>query len=901
MAPEMGEAFGKYELIEKVATGGMAEVFLAKQTGDLGGFSKKVAIKRMFSYMADSPEATNMFLDEGRIAASFNHPNIVQIYDLGREGENLYLAMEYVHGRDLKRVFDRGRAVDSPLPLSMAAHIVSQVASGLHYAHERLDERGQPMNVVHRDVSPQNVLVSDQGHVKVCDFGIAKAEDRLQHTKQGQFKGKIAYMSPEQFETSNLDRRSDIYSLGVLLYEATTGHRVYDADTDLEIVRLMSIGDIRQPSELVTGYPEELEAIVLKCINKDQAKRYATAEELHIAVEEWLDKTSSRPSAMHIGRYMKALFPELSGEEAAEDSFDHEDKTMIIEPLSSATAEMLNVDQYVRSSIQDENVVVADQSNWDEDESDQTVMIVGSNDQTAEMDVFQRDRLKEASEPVVPNLDLPVFAPTPVASTPVASTPVASTPVASTPVASTPVASTPVASTPVTPTPLAVPKLAAAPATDPGPYSDPIPPATAEPAPTVIGSVPPRTLAPPPNIRGSVPPNTAAPGPRPAAKRTDPAPRAAAEEADVSLDDFVLSRRKSSFLIPVGFVLLFAIAALVFYIQVNQESDLEKQAVATNIDPKLLDDDSVPPPPTVAVAFVSDPPGASFIVNGLPALNDGGGLTLREGRPNQVVALLDGFVSASLTVEGKAATNPYTIKLDQPVPTGNGARTASLAVVSEPRDATVWLDGREVGRTPMTLNDLSADVEHYVYLTKDDFFGYAGFIGLVPGAENEVQVEFARKDSARRNYVEVVYAAIPRMTAVNIDGEPSGATPMRKNHERGSLVEVDLDEADHAPQSYVLEMAEVGTLEIRPFLKEMKREKGFVSLSIEPAGGTLYVGANGFGTEPVIKLELKEGKYPVVVEHLGERLRGTIAVLPKEHVVYVLAVENGAITARRSN
>jgi len=882
----MGEAFGKYELIEKVATGGMAEVFLAKQTGELGGFSKKVAIKRMFSYMADSPDATNMFLDEGRIAASFNHPNIVQIYELGREGENLYLAMEYVHGRDLKRVIERGREVDSPLPLSMAVHIVSQVASGLHYAHEKLDERGQPMNVIHRDISPQNVLVSDQGHVKVCDFGIAKAEDRLQHTKQGQFKGKLAYMSPEQFETSNLDRRTDIYSLGVLLYEATTGHRVYDADTDLEIVRLMSIGDIRPPSELVAGYPEELEAIVLKCINKDPAKRFATAEELHIAVEEWLDKSSSRPSAMHIGRYMKALFPELSGKEAAEDSFEHEDKTMIIEAPSSTTAEMLNVDEYVRSSIQEEKVVV-DLSDWDDDESDQTVMIVGANDQTAEMDAFQRDRLKEASEPGVPNLDLPVFAPSPVAPSPVAPSPVAPSPVAPSPVA---------------PMPLAVPRLSAAPQrVQPVPVAAPAPgPALAEPAPpNVMGSVPPGTLAPPPNIRGSVPPNTSAQPPRPA-RQAAPA-RETVEDADVSLDGFVVSRRKSSFLIPVGFVLIIAAAALVFYIKLNQESDIEKQAVATNIDPKLLDDDSVPPPPTVTVAFASDPPGASFIVNGLPALNEGSGLTLREGRPNQVVALLDGFVPASLTVEGKAATNPYTMKLDQPVPTGSGARTASLAVVSEPRDATVWLDGREVGRTPMTLNDLSADVEHYVYLTKDDFFGYAGFIGLVPGAENEVQVEFARKDSARRNYVEVIYAAIPRMTAVNLDGEPSGATPMRKNHERGSLVEVELDEADHAPQSYVLEMAEVGTLEVRPFLKEMKREKGFVSITVEPAGGTLYVGANGFGTEPVNKLELKEGKYPVVVEHLGERLRGSIEVLPKTHVSYVLAIENGAITARRSN
>ncbi len=839
----MGEEFGKYELIEKVATGGMAEVFLAKQTGD-GGFSKKVAIKRMFPHMADSPEATNMFLDEGRIAASFNHPNIVQIFDLGRQGDSLYLAMEYVHGRDLKRILERGSEADSTLPLSMAVHIVSQVAAGLHYAHEKHDERGKPMNVIHRDVSPQNVLVSDQGHIKVCDFGIAKAEERLQHTKQGQFKGKIAYMSPEQFETSVLDRRTDIYSLGVLLYETTTGQRVYDADTDLEILRLMSIGEIRLPSEVVSGYPERLEAIILKCISKDPADRFATAEDLHVAMEAWLGETSSRPSATQIGRYIKALFPELSGAEPPQDSFEHEDKTLIIEAPSSKTAEMLNVAEFARSSAEDPKVVVSEElGDWDEGEEDQTVMMEGANDQTAEMDAFQRDRLKAASEPVIPNLELPVFPPTAGVPEPA---PVAPKP------APSPVE--PVTQVPPAPAPLAVPRIGAAAAfvaPTPQPVVDSAPPVQAS---NVVGSVPPGTLAPPPNITRSAPPRTQAPRPAPTAKPAASSPREpAVADADVSLDGFVVSRRKSSFLIPIAFLLLLAIAAGIFYVQVNQESDLEKAAIATNIDPALLEDDAVPPPPTVTVAFNSDPAGAAFIVNGLPALSDAGGLVLREGRPNQVVALLDGFAPAFLTVDGKAASNPHTIKLDQPVPAGSAARTASLAVVSEPRDATVWLDGREVGRTPMTLNDLSADVEHYVYLTKDDFFGYAGFIGLVPGAENEVQVEFARKDSARRNYVEVIYAAIPRMTGVTLDGESVGATPMRKNHERGLLVEVDLDEADRAPQSYILEMAEVGTIEVRPFLKEMKREKGSVSITLEPAGGTLYVGANGFGTEPVSK------------------------------------------------
>lgn len=353
-------------------------------------------------------------------------------------------------------------------------------------------------------------------------------------------------------------------------------------------------------------------------------------------------------------------------------------------------------------------------------------------------------------------------------------------------------------------------------------------------------------------------------------------------------------------LIPVGFLLLLAASGAVFYVATHTESDLKKEAIATNIDEKLLEDEAVPAPETVDVAFESDPAGASFLVNGLPANTAGSKLVLRKGVPNQVTALMEGFAPASLTVDGAPASNPFVIKLDSPVPTGKKARKASLAVMSEPRDATVWLDGKEVGRTPMTLTDLSADVEHYVYMQKDGFFGYAGFVGLVPNSDNEVQVELGRRESARRNYVEVVYGAIPRMSTVTLNGEPSGMTPMRKNHERRTMVEVEFDEADHAPQSYVLEMEEVGTFEVRPFLKEALREKGSVGLTLEPAGGTLYVGPNAYGTEPVKKLELKEGKHPVVVEHLGERLKGVIEVLPKEHVDYTLVISDGKVVARRN-
>lgn len=869
----MGEIFGKYELIRKIATGGMAEVFLAEQRTDLGGFVKRVAIKRMFPHLADSEDATNMFLDEARIAATFNHPNIVQIYELGREGENFYLAMEFVDGRDLRRILDRARELDNPLPLNLAVYIVGKVAEGLHYAHTATDDAGKLMHVVHRDVSPQNVLVSRTGHVKVCDFGIARAEDRLQHTKQGQFKGKICYMSPEQFETSEVDHRSDIYSMGVLLYEATTGRRVYDADTDVEVMRMMAIGDIKTPSELVPGYPQDLEAIVLTCLQKNPADRFPTAESLYLALDSWLDSTASRPGTLHLARFMRTLFPDMNSDEP----IVHDDTTLVTEPAAPYADDFSNI-----SEEEEEATVIIDQSQrWKEE--DQSVIIT-ENYQTAEMNAFQREALKQASSPLERSVELPAFSaipksrPQPEPVEPQVLQPQAPKPAPVAPAPKPAPAPPPPQSVTIT-TPskpllnLAVPRVGA----------------VAQPptAPSVNPSRAPQpahAAGPPVNI---VPPL--------AAKRAQP-PEAQHEppESDASFEGYLPKRKLSTVLVPPAFILLIVVCAVAFYVQTHRESDLEKAAMATNIDEKLLEDVTIPPPPTVEVAFQSDPEKASFLVNGLPAQTNGGKLVLRKGKRNQVTAMLEGYEFAAMEVAGQAG-GPFTIKLENQRATGATSKYASLAIVSEPMDASVWLDGKEVGRTPLTLNDLSADSEHYVYMTKDDHFPYAGFIGLVPGSENEVHVELARRDSARRHYVEAIYSAIPRMTIVTIDGERIGATPMRKNFERGQLVEVELDEPDHAPQNYIIDMSEVGTFELRPYLREMKREKGTIGVRFEPAGAALYVGASGYGTGPIKRLELKEGSYPVVAEVNGARLRGTLKVEPNKHVDYVLRAQNGAL------
>jgi serine/threonine protein kinase len=228
----MTQTFGNYQLVKKLATGGMAEVWLAKQTG-IEGFNRHVVVKRILPHLAEDPEFVHMFLNEAKIASRFNHPNIAQIYDLGEHGEQYFIAMEFIHGEDLGRVMRRAWSTGQWIARHISLRIVADSCQGLYYAHTRLDERGQPLRVVHRDISPQNILISFDGAVKVVDFGIAKASDQVSNTKSGAIKGKFAYMAPEQAAGKPLDARSDIFALGLVLYELITGVRPLKRDSEL--------------------------------------------------------------------------------------------------------------------------------------------------------------------------------------------------------------------------------------------------------------------------------------------------------------------------------------------------------------------------------------------------------------------------------------------------------------------------------------------------------------------------------------------------------------------------------------------------------------------------------------------------------------------------------------------
>ncbi|HEX4458336.1 MAG TPA: bifunctional serine/threonine-protein kinase/ABC transporter substrate-binding protein, partial [Polyangia bacterium] len=295
-------------LVQKLAEGGMAEIFLAKQTG-IEGFERNVVVKRMLPHLSRQPHFVDMFLDEARLAARLVHANIIPIYEVGQIDDSYYICMEYLPGEDLAWVLKQSSARHAQLPIDVAVRIVVAAARGLHHAHELCDEEGKPLHIVHRDVSPSNLYLSFEGQVKVLDFGIAKAESRVTTTSSGTIKGKSMYMAPEQSRAEPVDRRSDIYALGVTLYEALTVSRPFLRDSIAGQLSAVLHGDFEPPRQRRPELSEELERIVLKAMALDARDRYATAAELADDLERTLGSAPVSPTgeAEPIGRFLREL------------------------------------------------------------------------------------------------------------------------------------------------------------------------------------------------------------------------------------------------------------------------------------------------------------------------------------------------------------------------------------------------------------------------------------------------------------------------------------------------------------------------------------------------------------------------------------------------------------------
>ncbi len=288
---EIVDQFGPYRIVRRIAIGGMAEIYLAKTAG-LAGFERHLVLKVIHTKFATDPEFIDMLVREAKLVVRLSHVNVAQVFDLGKEEDRYYIAMEYVEGLDLYQFLKRLRSKKQPMPLAVAAYIVSEVAAALHYAHERKDENGVPLGIIHRDISPQNVLLSYEGDVKVIDFGIAKARAHAQTTGVGIIKGKFSYMSPEQARGEKLDHRSDIFAVGVLLYELLTNKMLYDSDSARDILRLAKHGRFLPPSTHRDDIPHDLERIVLKALARETDTRYQNGNEVREALTDWLVKHS---------------------------------------------------------------------------------------------------------------------------------------------------------------------------------------------------------------------------------------------------------------------------------------------------------------------------------------------------------------------------------------------------------------------------------------------------------------------------------------------------------------------------------------------------------------------------------------------------------------------------------
>jgi serine/threonine protein kinase/uncharacterized membrane protein YgcG len=332
--------FGKYLLLDRISVGGMAEVFKAKSYG-VEGFEKVIAIKRILPSMGEDRDFIKMFIDEAKIVGQLAHANICQIFELGRTEGAHFIAMEYIWGKDLLQIQNRARKLKQQIPVAMACFIAAKVLEGLDYAHKKRDALGRPLEIVHRDCSPQNVLISYEGEVKIIDFGIAKAASRSSKTQAGVLKGKFGYMSPEQVRGLPLDRRSDVFSAGTILYECLSGDRLFVGETDFSTLEKVRNVDIPRPRQVNPSIPEAVEAIIMKALAKDSADRYQWASEMVADLQRFLMSQDAVFTAKTLSSWLKDGFaPEIDRERQQHESFKKLGREGLIGGVPQAEAKL---------------------------------------------------------------------------------------------------------------------------------------------------------------------------------------------------------------------------------------------------------------------------------------------------------------------------------------------------------------------------------------------------------------------------------------------------------------------------------------------------------------------------------------------------------------------------------
>jgi serine/threonine protein kinase len=303
----MAVPFGKYELLRKIASGGMGQVFLARERSSV---ERLVVLKLILPHLAEDDEFLTMFLEEARLVARLQHPNLVTILDLLEVEGRHCLAMEYVQGDDVRRLDKQSRLKGRLLPAGLVARIISEAAAGLDYAHKARDAQGQPLRLVHRDVSPQNILVGFDGAVKIIDFGVAKAAGSGHHTATGVLKGKYPYMSPEQASGQAIDGRSDQFALGVVMWELLTGRRLFKGESDMMTLRLVKDCQVPRPSQINPKLPPGLDEVVLRALAPTPDKRYPDCGAFRLALEDYIIQLRMAASTAHLSAFLRELYSE---------------------------------------------------------------------------------------------------------------------------------------------------------------------------------------------------------------------------------------------------------------------------------------------------------------------------------------------------------------------------------------------------------------------------------------------------------------------------------------------------------------------------------------------------------------------------------------------------------------
>lgn len=967
----MSETFGKYKLIEKIAQGGMAEVFLATRAGEIGGFTRQVAIKRVFPHLVDQEEIIAMFIDEARIAARLQHPNIVQLYDLGVVDSSFFIAMEYVKGIDLRRLCELGVKKGNFLSRHLAAHLVAEAAAGLHYAHTRDDEEGHPMKIVHRDVSPQNILISVDGAVKICDFGIARAESRLSHTRAGEFKGKFSYMSPEQFGRGELDHRSDIFTLGIVLYEITVATRLFRSRTEYETMRRVMEGDFKRPSEVRPDFSPLLERIILKALAVDQEERYQSAEALQRDLEDWLYEERARVGHRQLAEYLKAIWDEEFLRAQVKPPADFQGLKSLekrVEALQSERVSSLEGRGRKASSKRPDPTMELMQSELEiltvdkeeSEESDATELLTfreeelelaegGLSPGTAQGVEIRRITPEEAElrrkRKLVPadSIDATLVDVREAAIREVTNEITA-------PLGEEEINEVTLDSLDeeVETDDFEVDGLTNAWGEEPLEKEEQKLPSPSEPEREFDGlSLPEqdetkerlkqgreatqpweggareidfqqerlpqsqvaksesdlsyhgRERSPQSpsvdSLIGALP--DLSPGGRRLSRvekkeerlmRPDPSPTDALPRVRVpqnSTGQRTLLQRVT--MVGVSALVAIVVGVLIVNLWSASSSRAGEQAALseeTQQSVSLMVGEE-----RQVVLVETEPPGAFMVINGvLQRERTPYEVELVPGRENEILLGRQNYRHHRVLLRTEDIDSVVKIGLERTLVTD----TARLDLNSTPPGAKVFLNGEEVGITPLRMENVNANEITHVQYELEGYQPHVALLHLRSQSRNRIDARLVERG---RDEVYGRYHTGPRGSRVHIGGEFLATTPFEQIHSHGEWLSIEIEGHLRETMTHALRLDQIGSFEFATLLEEADREMGQVSLALE-FDGAIYLAGRAFGTGPLEEVELPVGSQTLVIETLeGRRIRGEILVESSHHRSYRVELTDGEL------